>query len=334
MPVFLLSISCEKEKPEVSDDSPIKFFDESKPETHIYVSSLAMYDENTVIFSAFNYNSKNPLYIVSDGKLIPIDTSDLLKQLPDLKLFYSQQNKKIWYNDHCIISYSPKSNSAKYWRVSGIDLKNSHELVKDKNGAIWETTYGDGLLKYSSDGGTGEQFFQGSLFGEICLDKDLNLITGTLPKYPDEKGVILKYNYSDWDTVYTCSNNSFWVSSMCFDNNDNLWFGVLSRVDISLQSGGGLIKYDGQNFTEYNKNNSGLTSNSITELYADIFGNIWIGTYLGGICKLNYGSEWLNFTFKNDIGLNQSFEHIIIDKDSNIWSSIHFIGLVCFKENK
>ena len=39
-----------------------------------------------------------------------------------------------------------------------------------------------------------------------------------------------------------------------------------------------------------------------------------------------------NYTFENDIQLSQSFEHVVIDNESNIWSPIHFIGLVRFKE--
>lgn len=336
--IFLLSIltiSCERGTdnniPDPVDNKGwLKFFDETKPETHMYVSSLALYDDTTVIFSTYKYNNKSLLYLIINDSLIPIDTSNILTQLPNLKLFYNSRNKKIWQNSHCIISFSPNSKNYKYWTVSNQDSRNSSVLKKDKYGAIWEATYYDGLYKYYNDSCL--QYFKGSLFSEICLDDEKNLIIGTLPFYSDEKGVLLKYDYSKWDTIYTCSSNSYFVNSMCFDNNNNLWFGVSSRDNIGYEYGGGLIKYNGNNFTEFSKYNSGLTSNSVIELFIDNHDNLWIGTYYGGICMLNTANKWVNYTLKNDIRISQSFEHIIIDKDSNIYASIHFIGLVKFQK--
>lgn len=160
----------------------------------------------------------------------------------------------------------------------------------------------------------------------------MNLYTANLPYPSQQKGYLIKYDYSTWDTIYTCKNNTYWVSTMSFDNSNNLWFGILSRLTIGIEYGGGMVKYDGKNFVEYSVYNSGLTSNSVVELCADQLDNIWIGTYSGGICKFQKDGTCLNYTFKNDIGLSQSFEHIIIDHSSNIWASMHFIGLVRFKE--
>jgi hypothetical protein len=333
----VLAISCEKitdNSIPVTDDKNkwVKYFDETQPESHMYISSLALYDDTTIIFSTYKYNNKSLLYIIKNDSLIPIDTSSLLAQLPELKLFYSSKNKKIWQNDHCIILFSPYSKNYMYWTVCNQDSKNSSVLKKDKYGAIWEATYYDGLFKYYNDSCT--QYFNGSLFSEICLDNEDNLLIGNLPVHSDEKGLLLKYDYSKWDTIYICSNNAYCVNSMCFDNHNDLWFGVLSRVNIGYEYGGGLIKYDGINFTEFSKDNSGLISNSVPELYYDGHDNIWIGTYYGGICMLNAENNWSNYTFKNDIGINQSFEHIVIDSDSNIYASLYFIGLVKFKKNK
>jgi hypothetical protein len=331
--LYVSLVSCEKEKKEPNNNDTnkwAKYFEETKPETHTYISSLELYDENTVIFSTMEYMDKNPLYIVRDDSLIAIDTSNPQKQLPDLKLFYSAIDKKIWCNDNAIICYSPKSKNYMYWRIGSTIGKNSSFLKKDKNGAIWEATYYDGLLKYTNYSCT--QYFNGSLFGEICMDKEKNLYISSLPPYSNEKGVLIKYNYSTWDTIYTCSNNSYWVAAMSFDNSNNLWFGVLSRSTIGVEYGGGIIMYDGNNFVEYSISNSGLTSNSVVELCIDKFDNLWVGTYDGGICKFQNDGTWLNYTFENDIQLSQSFEHIVIDSSLNIWSSIHFIGLIRFKE--
>ncbi|HLO61305.1 MAG TPA: hypothetical protein VK179_21315 [Bacteroidales bacterium] len=304
-----------------------KFFLETDPQTNFYISSMAQYDEETIIFSTYKYLDKNPLYIVRNDSMIAIDTSNIENELSNLKVFYSSEKAKIWINDYCILCYTPNSSTYRYWEVSNINGRNSGYLKMDINGDIWSSSY-NGIWKYTNQ--RSEQFFPGKFFSEICLDKSKNIYIGTVPDV-DQKGYLLKFNYYKWDTIYTCNSNSFCISSMSFDNSNYLWCGVMSRSYIGNEYGGGVIKL-GERVQEFNILNSDLTSNSVVELNIDMHDNVWIGTYSGGICKLQKDGKWVKYYFQNNIGLGQNFEHILVDDFNNIWASLQFFGLVQFQE--
>jgi ligand-binding sensor domain-containing protein len=69
-------------------------------------------------------------------------------------------------------------------------------------------------------------------------------------------------DFSKWEIIPTPND---WIFALLADNSGNIWFG-----------GNGLIKYDGDNFTVYNTQNSGIPSNKIYSIIADFSNNIWI----------------------------------------------------------
>ena len=70
------------------------------------------------------------------------------------------------------------------------------------------------------------------------------------------------------------------VSAIELDSEGNVWIGV---------HGGGVAKFDGNGWTVYDTDNSGVPSNNfITALAADAHGNVWIGTN-GGLAVYNEG---------------------------------------------
>ncbi|MGE5681925.1 MAG: hypothetical protein ACM34K_13690, partial [Bacillota bacterium] len=60
------------------------------------------------------------------------------------------------------------------------------------------------------------------------------------------------------------------ITSIAVDEKGNKWIGTYSR---------GLIKYDGQCWTEYNTSNSGLPHNYAQNVLPDKKGNIWIPSW-------------------------------------------------------
>jgi ligand-binding sensor domain-containing protein len=118
---------------------------------------------------------------------------------------------------------------------------------------------------------------------------------------------------------------------MHFDDENNLWCGVLSRFAVAHESGDGLFKFDGNHITHYHMNNSELLSNSVIDIAIDNDGNIWVATYAGGLAKFTQGGEWEIFHPDNTAMLNTDVESVVVDNDGCIWYG-SIIGLTRFKE--
>jgi len=106
---------------------------------------------------------------------------------------------------------------------------------------------------------------------------------------------------------------------LCFVQNSNneLFIGTL----------GGLSRFDGSNFTNYNRGN-GLPHNLVYALSIDAAQNIWAGTP-NGISKFN-GVDFVNYKIpKSENAVSQ----IMVDGRNTVWA-LSFPNLYTFKNNK
>lgn len=122
------------------------------------------------------------------------------------------------------------------------------------------------------------------------------------------------------------------VKSMKFDKDHNLWI-LIYEYDDRENSSGGLVKYDGKNWTVFNKSNSPITTNQLTAMAFDKYENIWIGTDWGkGLWKFSNG-EWTKYELPklNYYGYSKPIiSSIAIDNSGNIWVGTMFSGLLMF----
>ncbi|MFW6020189.1 MAG: T9SS type A sorting domain-containing protein [Bacteroidales bacterium] len=82
--------------------------------------------------------------------------------------------------------------------------------------------------------------------------------------------------------------------------------------------GGGVAKFDGTNWTVYNKSNSGLPDNKVAEIAIDGEGNKWLGTRDQGLVKFD-GTNWTIYNESNS-GLPKNYiSSIAIDQEGNKW---------------
>lgn len=92
-----------------------------------------------------------------------------------------------------------------------------------------------------------------------------------------------KFDGANW-TFYDEGNSglaSRFVNCLAFDNNDNLWIGTDYYHDKNSNPyKGGLVKFDGANWTRYTSANSGLPFDGVLSIAFDGSNNIWVGTYL------------------------------------------------------
>ncbi|MEY4110882.1 MAG: hypothetical protein RLZZ46_1237 [Bacteroidota bacterium] len=96
------------------------------------------------------------------------------------------------------------------------------------------------------------------------------------------------------------------VKALLKDHDGNLWFGT----------GGGVSKYDGQNFTHYTER-EGLVNNVILSALQDRKGNFWFGTFGGGLSRFD-GKYFTNYTESKGF-LHDYVSAIFEDKAGNLW---------------
>jgi hypothetical protein len=113
-----------------------------------------------------------------------------------------------------------------------------------------------------------------------------------------------KFKSFDLSKFTDFNHRASWVNSIEKDKNGNVWIGTL----------GGLLKYDGSQFTLFNERD-GLQDNSITELYCDDNG-LWVGTDNGlvniknGVIKTIVPIEKNGLRFENIQSISKSSDGV------------------------
>ena len=97
------------------------------------------------------------------------------------------------------------------------------------------------------------------------------------------EGGLVKIDDANW-TVYDTTNSGLPSDSViAFAIDDNyIWIGTGTFY-------GGLAKFDGTNWTVFDTSNSGLPDNWVLAVAIDGSGNIWSGTWLGGLAAYREG---------------------------------------------
>lgn len=111
------------------------------------------------------------------------------------------------------------------------------------------------------------------------------------------------------------SNN--YVVDITQDKNGYIW----------VATEAGLNRFNGNDFTIYNKSNSGLSSNELNTLLADPNGDkIWIGTQRDGLCYFDYTTETIN-RLKVKGMLTSDITQLLPAHDGGIWIVHYHLGI-------
>jgi len=331
--VGIVLLSCEKHEYKNDDNNPysecINYFDIENYNTHYYILSLAQNYYGNILLSTFGCVDTSTVVLLEGNELINYDTNNFSMLDKSMKIIYSTSDKVIWKSKELIILFDKNGVHCKYWTMNKFSCSNKSSMIKvDKSGNLWEASI-EGIKFFN--GKEWKTYFDGICFYAICFDNNDCLYASTMPDF-EGKGIILKFDYNRWDTIYQCTEDAKWVPCMSFDQDNNLWFGILSRNAVAPDYGGGVMKFNGNNFLNYNIHNSELPSNSVIEIAIDNNNNKWIGMYAGGLAKITDKNEWKLFNSKNTPMPFESIEHILVDDDENIWIAIQFYGLAKFRE--
>jgi ligand-binding sensor domain-containing protein len=160
----------------------------------------------------------------------------------------------------------------------------------------------------------------------ITIDKSGRVWIGTEPYATSPgsgyfDGGLFVFNGTNW-TVYDFFNSGLGSSSVrdiAIDKQGNLWIatGPFENGWRTFNVGG-LVKFDGVNWTIYNDSTMGGLSNNVVAIAIDEGGNKWIGTGWGGLVKF----DGVNLTVYNtsNSGLPSNLVRAIaIDKQGNKW---------------
>jgi len=220
-----------------------------------------------------------------------------------------------------------------------------NSIIIDTNN-IWFGSYW-GLVKYDGLSWSIYNSTNSGLIGEhiwsIAIDDNNIIWLSSSDNF--NNGYINKFDGTNW-TMYEHEIN-YTTRAVAVDTNNNIWFGTV---------GGGVFQFDGNDWINYNSNNSGLVYNWVNSIVIDSKNNKWFGTnglskfndtnwttYYGyvstnyvhsialdmqgnkwigtdwGVSKFD-GVNWVNYTdFKNGT-IHNSVRALAIDVSGNIWA--------------
>jgi hypothetical protein len=191
-----------------------------------------------------------------------------------------------------------------------------HNIEFDNQGNRWIGTFSDGIIKYD-----GTDFYNFNSRNSSLSNDSINcLYVGPNDEIyiGTELGLnIYSNNKISHPTEINTKIGDGIVNSICIDNDDRLWLGVIDRKGVST----GVFVFSEEKSEFYNNQNSILPHNAVTSLVCGDNNVVWIGTSQmggkGGLVRIE-NNNWQVFT-KNNSGLPYNYvDHIIPMNDSTI----------------
>lgn len=199
-------------------------------------------------------------------------------------------------------------------------------IVEDNKGNLWLGTNGGGLNKFNKTTGTFTRFTTAS--------SQLNSISNdfVFSLYIDSKGFLWigtvggGLNVMDLETEkinvfndHLLEINNLEVLAVCEDKNKNIWIGTNRGLNKLNQQTNQVTNY------KFHPNNPEVLQNDyIRTLFKDSSGNLWVGSYGGGLSKYDYENDkFLQYHLNEESGEFQSnlefITSIIEDDKGNLW---------------
>jgi len=218
------------------------------------------------------------------------------------------------------ITYNPRN-------PRGLSSNNVSAFLKDPNGGVWVGTWGGGLNYYNPQTQSFTHFrhrhddpssISDDRVQVLHIDSQNRFWVGTengLNLFNREEGTFTRV-LSDPSQSPALSGFSLQTQAFVEDDDGIIWIGTwngLNRFDPSDFS----VKHYFMDFD----NPNWLSSNHVISLYDDGEGNLWIGTFGGGLNILNKKTEtFTHFTQNDGLASNVVFA-IIPDNYNTLWLS-------------
>jgi ligand-binding sensor domain-containing protein/signal transduction histidine kinase len=208
-------------------------------------------------------------------------------------------------------------------------------VKQDRRGRLWVATDGGGLLLYNYVSDTFTPFMydpenphsiNSNAIYDICEDKNGHLWIGA---YASGINVIKnnKRKFESYTNKGKQGKKLSYKSVLAFAKADKgkVWIGT---------DGGGLNLFDHKTktFSYFNKSNSGICSDIVKSLHSDSEGNLWVGTYASGLCKVNFEKKKYENFLPFDTRKGMKMSHINVwalaeDRRKEMWVGLLDCGL-------
>jgi ligand-binding sensor domain-containing protein/signal transduction histidine kinase len=233
----------------------------------------------------------------------------------------------------------------------GLPQSSVGAIVQDRQGFLWFGTQ-EGLSKYDGYGFTNYKYqphdsssLSENWVSSLCEDRYGTLWVGThgggLNKFDRYKEVFTHFRHDVADSNSLSHN---FISVIYEDHFGELWIGTdgggLDRLVFNKAEGPDRGKIEFRHYRHEPTNPNTLNDNSITTLYEDRAGNLWIGTRNGGLNKLARETKTFTHYLHNPANANSlSSNHVLaICEDAaarnNIWIGTAGGGLNKFDQTK
>ena len=220
-------------------------------------------------------------------------------------------------------------------------------IFKDKKGTLWVGTWGGGLNKlvYLSNDGKIQKFISyqhnpdnpqsisSNVVQAIYKDSDGRMWIGTGAGLDLFDPLTGKFNnFTNTPGVNTSISDNQIQSAIFEDKSHYLWIGTwggLNRIDLSKLKGEKEVKsLKFHRFTHKADNPFSLSDNRVISIHQDKHGNLWFGTYGGGLNELPFDQEhlksddvhFISYSIKDGLASNIIYG-ILEDKAGNLWLS-------------
>jgi len=239
-----------------------------------------------------------------------------------IRCLLKDSEENIWVGTHSGI-YRYRDNAfSSFDKSTGIGNAFVYKILKDKEGNIWFCTDGSGIYKYA------QGFFKNYTTKDGLLDNSCNSAT-------------LMEDGSIW--FGTNSGISVFRNNRFEKINSSLQLKVKGVLTVQYKDSKGLLWVGGQNGAEAIQKQNGIYKTSfykipellkesgVQSIVEDKNGNIWLGTFLGGIFKLE-NNEFVYQNKKLNIKA-ESFFTLLVDKH-NVMFGATLNGVWIYDLNK
>ena len=208
-----------------------------------------------------------------------------------------------------------------------INGSNITSIFADTSGHVWLTTQGSGVLKISNPDQPLEELnftqYSGRELSDLVFGYHMDR-SGKIYFITDISVKFLNPDSSSFDNLQLNGIPRYYTTTcLIVDRRGHTWFGMHH---------GGLYRYDPwtDSAEMYDLVKAGLESNWVSTLFEDSYGNIWAGTWEGGMARISADGNVDLFHNRNGLP-GMKIWSILEDREGNILIGTHENGLCVYK---